>query len=295
MAITGVYQDHYKDMFRDTLLLEAQQMGSRLEQAVRVEPMSGNRTFFDKLGKVSSMVKTSRGQSKTLSDLSFERRQVIETMNSFDTLFDREDLIKYVNDPKSDVVQSAVAALGRTKDILIHNAIAGNAVVTTNGSTSNTALSTAIASGSTFLTTAKLRTAIARLYSNHGISGNERLICIAPADQIIALAAETAMVSVDFRAKKPLEGPGVIAALSGYLGIDFIAFDEQTLLNGSEERVFLITEDAIKLGVFSPLTVEVDRAVERIGNPDILSVHEAIGVTRMFEEKVVDILCTAIA
>lgn len=295
MAITGTYQDHYKDMFKSTLLLEAQQMGSRLEQAVRIEPMEGNKTFFDKLAKVSSYVKTSRGQDKTLADISFERRQVIETTNSFDHLFDREDLIKYVNDPKSEVVQSAVSALGRTKDLIIHNAIAGSTVVTQNGSTSNVALSTAIASGSTFLTTAKLRTAIARLHSNHGISGNERLICIAPADQIIAIAVETQTVSSDFRAKKPLEGPGIISGLSGFLGIDFIAYDEQILLNGSEERVFLMAEGAVKLGIFAPLTVSVDRAVTKVMNPDILSVYESIGAVRMYEEKVVDILCTAIA
>jgi len=44
MALGGTYQDHYKDMFKDMLLHEAQQHGSRLEQAVMIEKMEGNKT-----------------------------------------------------------------------------------------------------------------------------------------------------------------------------------------------------------------------------------------------------------
>ena len=83
MALGGTYQDHYKDMFKDTLLLEAQQMGSRLDKTVRIETMSGNKTFFDKLGKVSNYIKTSRGQAKNLADITFERRQVQEEFAEF--------------------------------------------------------------------------------------------------------------------------------------------------------------------------------------------------------------------
>jgi len=305
MSLGGTYQDHYKDMFKDTLLLEAQQMGSRLEQAVMVESMEGNKTYFDKLGKVSNYIKSSRGQSKNLADITFERRQVQEVFAEFDHLMDKEDLIKYVQNPKSEVVQAAVAELGRRKDKVIHDALAGNAVVTTNGSTANQALTLSVAvnnhdydsgSGDVELTTGKLKKALALLHTNNGISGNERLICVAPSDQIINLTTENQQVSSDFRVKKPLEGPGIISGLSGFMGIDFIAYDEQILVDGSaDEKAFLFTEDAIKLGIFEPLTVEIDRAVERAGNPDILSVYEAIGATRMYEEKVVEILCNPIS
>lgn len=305
MSLGGTYQDHYKDMFKDTLLLEAQQMGSRLEQAVMVESMEGNKTYFDKLGKVSNYIKSSRGQAKNLADITFERRQVQEVFAEFDHLIDKEDLIKYVNNPQSDIVRSAVMELGRRKDKVIHDALAGNATVTTDGSTANQALTLSVAvnnhdydsgSGDVELTTGKLKKAIALLHTNHGIGGNERLICVAPSDQIINLTTENQQVSSDFRVKKPLEGPGVFSGLSGFMGIDFIAYDDQILVDGSaDEKAFLFTEDAIKLGIFEPLTVEIDKAVERAGNPDILSVYEAIGATRMYEEKVVEILCNPIA
>jgi hypothetical protein len=305
MSLGGTYQDHYKDMFKETLLLEAQQMGSRLAQSVMIESMSGNKTYFDKLGKVTNYIKSSRGQAKNLSDITFERRQVQEEFAEFDHLIDREDLIKYVQDPKSEVVQSAVAELGRRKDLVIHNALAGNAVVTTDGSSANQALTLSVAvdnhdfdsgSGDVALTSGKLKKAVSLILANHGASSNERLICVAPIDQIMNLSTESEQISGDFRATKALDGPGIVKGLSGYMGIDFIAYDEQILVDGSaDERIFLYSESAIKLGIFEPLKVEIDRAVERAGNPDILSVFEAIGATRMYEEKVVEILCNPIA
>jgi len=145
MSLGGTYQDHHKDMFKDILLLEAQQMGSRLEQSVMIESMSGNKTFFDKLGKVSNYVKSSRGQAKNLSDITFERRQVQETLAEYSTLFDREDLLKHVSNPKGTFASQAVMELGRRKDNIIYGAIGGNAVVTTDGSAANQALTLTVA------------------------------------------------------------------------------------------------------------------------------------------------------
>ncbi len=304
MSLGGTYQDHYKDMFKDTLLLESQQMGSRLEQTVRIETMEGNKTFFDKLGKVSTYTKTTRNQDKNPSDITFERRQVQETFLEFDHHFDKEDLIKYVQDPKSEVMQSAIARLARDKDLVIHNALAGNAVVTTDSSTANQALTLSVAvnnhdydsgSGDVELTTGKLKKALALILGNHGASPNERLICVGPIDQIINLTTENQQVSSDFRTKAPLEGPGVVAGLSGFMGIDFIAYDEQILVDGSsDERIFLYSESAIRLGIFEALTISVDRDVNKTGNPDLLSVFEAIGATRLYETKVIEILCNPI-
>jgi hypothetical protein len=57
----------------------------------------------------------------------------------------------------------------------------------------------------------------------------------------------------------------------------------------------LLTEDAIKLGIFEPLKVEVTKNTNKAASPDQLAVWEAIGATRMYEEKVIGILCNPIA
>ena len=304
MALGGTYQDHYKDMFKDMLLHEAQQQGSRLEQAVMIEAMEGNKTFFDKTGKVSHYVKASRGQSKTLADQTFERRQVEESLASYDTLFDKEDLIKHVTNPQSEVARAAVWELGRRKDEIIIDALSGNSVVTTNGSTANQALTLTVAvndhtydsgSGDVGLTTGKLKRAMRLIKENYGDNGASRFICIAPAAQIMNLTTEDQQVSGDYRAKKPLEGPGTVSGLSGFMGIDFIEYEDTGTDSNSDEKVFLLTDDAVKLGIFHPLTVEIQKDPTRVTNPDTLAVYEAIGATRMYEEKVVEIACDPLA
>ena len=304
MALGGSYSDHYKDMFKDALLHEAQQTGSRLSQAVITETMEGNKTFFDKLGKSAHYVKSSRGQVKSHADQTFERRQVQEQLASYDTIFDKEDLIKYVSNPKSDLIRSAVWELGRRKDEVIIDAISGNAVVTTNGSTANQALTLTVAvddhtydsgSGDVGLTTGKLKKAVRLIKENYGDNGSSRFICIGPAAQIMNLTTEDQQISGDYRSKKPLEGPGTVSGLSGFMGIDFIEYEGTGTDSNSDEKVFLITEDAVKLGVFLPLTVEINKDPTLVTNPDTLAVFEAIGSTRMFEEKVVQIACDPLA
>lgn len=306
MALGGTYQDHYKDVFKDLIGHEAQQNGSRLEQTVMTEMMSGNRTYFDKLGKSTHYIKSSRGQDKNYSDQTFERRQVTPEFASFDTFLDKEDLTRYVSNPRNELVTSATMELGRRKDEVIMDAINGTAVVTTNGSTSNVALSTThqiavnnhtfdSGTGDVGLTVGKLKLALTILGEDYGIGANERVYCVGPFRQIMNLSTEAQTVSSDFRVKKPLEGPGVISGLSGYLGIDFIAYEDTGVDSNSDELVYVYTESAIKMGIFTPLTVEIDRALTKVGNPEQISVWEEIGATRMYEEKVVEIACDPLA
>lgn len=306
MSLGGTYQDHYLDMFKDTLLHEAQQKGSRLRGTVMVENMDGNKTYFDKLGQQTNYTKTTRAQQKTYSDITFERRQVQEQFFSFDHILDREDLIKYVQDPRNEVVQGAVWEMGRTEDEIIMDALSGNAVVTTNGSTANQALLSAnqiavnnhvldSGSGDVGLSIGKLKLARAIIEETYGSDGGERMFCVAPIRQIMNLTQENQVTSRDFRDTMPLEGPGVVSSLSGYLGMDFIAYEDTGTDGNSDELAYVYTDSAIKMGMFEPLTVEIDRDTTRTGNPDVISVYEALGATRMYEEKVVQIACDPLA
>ena len=303
MALGGSYQDHYKDLFKGIIGHEAQQNGSRLEQTVMSEFMEGNKTYFDKIGKSAHYIKTTRNQDKTFSDLTFERRQVQEVLASFDHIFDREDLIKYVENPRNEVVRSAVMEIGRRKDEVIMEAIKGNAVVTTNGSTANQALTQTVAvndhtydsdTGDVALTVSKLKKAKVVIRESFGMGANERLHCVGPTGQIMNLTTATETVSSDFRVNKPLEGPGVVSGLSGYLGFDFIEYEDTGVDGSADELVYVYTEDAVKMGIYIPLTVEVEKITTKTTNPDSLSVYEAIGATRMWEEKVVQIACDPI-
>ena len=299
MALGGTYQDHYKDLFKGIIGHEAQQMGSRLRQTVMSAFMDGNKTFFDKLGGSTHYVKTTRNQDKSFSDVTFERRQVQEVLVSFDQIFDREDLIKYVENPRNEVVRSAVMEMGRRTDEVIMDALSGNAVVTTNGSTANQALTLTVAvddhkfdtdTGDVALTISKLKLAKVLISENFGSQGLDgRIICVAPSRQIMNLTTAPETISSDFRINKPLEGPGVVSGLSGYLGIDFIEYEDTGLINTTDEIAYVYTDDAVQLGIYIPLTVEIEKITTKTTNPDSLAVFEELGATRMWEEKVVQI------
>lgn len=304
MALQGTYQDIYQDMYKQVLLREAQQTGSRLLPTVSVEPMTGNKTFFQKSGKVSHTVKTTRNADRIDQDQTFERRFVQETSVEYSTLFDREDLIKEITNPMGSITQDAISDLARHTDSVIYAALKGNASVITNGSTTNQGLTLSIAvddntygseSGDQPLNTSKLRLAIVKLRANYGIRGNERVFCVGPTDQIMHLSTETQTISSDFRGKKPLEGPGTIQGLSGFLNIDFIGYDEEVAVDSNaDEKVFIYTESAVKMGQYIPLTVQVSQANDKQLSPDRLAVWHSIGATRMYEEKVVEVLCDPI-
>lgn len=304
MALGGDYLDHYKDMFKDTLAHEAQQTGSRLEQVALVEMMSGNKTFFDKVGKATHGIKSSRNQDRSFQDRTHERRQVQEVLAEFAELLDVEDLIKSASNPKSELIRRAIWELGRRKDEVIMSAISGNAVVTTDGSAANQALTLSVAvndhtydsgSGDVGLTSGKLKRAMRLIKENYGDGGSDRLICVAPIAQIMNLTTENQQVSSDFRSKKPLEGPGIVSGLSGFMGIDFIEYEDTGVDGSADEKVFLLTSDAIKLGVYEPLTVRLFKHDLKMASPDAIAVWEALGAVRMFEEKVVEILCDPLA
>lgn len=303
MSLGGTHIDHYKNIYKGLIGHECQQSESRLSVIPMTERMDGNKTFIDIFGADSTYTKTYRNQPKTYTQSTYERRLVQETFESFDRVLDKEDLIKYVEDPRNAIVKSAAMAMARHRDSVIMDAISGSATVITNDSSASQALTLSVAvndhqfdsdSGDVGLTPSKLKLGQTLLQENYGWDGNSRLFCVAPARQIANLTTKAEVVSKDYRNTAPLEGPGVHAGLSGYLGITFIAY-EDTGLSGTDELAFLVTDDAITLGVYQDIKVEYAPDTTLVGNPDTISVTQALGATRRFEKKVVKIICDPLA
>jgi hypothetical protein len=299
MSLSGTYIDRFLDVFHAQLLHQAQQKGSRLNVIAMKEMMSGKSNYFDKIGSVGHYVKSTRGQPKNFTDITFERRLVTSEYVSFDHIIDKDDLIKYVDNPANSVVMGATFAMGRHLDAILMSAIADSATIQVGGSTTTASISLSVAvndhsydsgSGDVGLTAGKLKAALAKLHASYGYDGTQRLYCIAPSAQLMELATDNQVLSSDFRLKRPLETPGVFPGLAGFMGIDFIAY-EDTGLESTHNRVYLLTEDAMKLGIFQDMKVEILKNPALTGNPDVISVTQAVGAVRMYEEKVVKILC----
>lgn len=301
MALGGTYQDFHLSMFKDNLEHELQQRGTLLSATVTIESVDGNKTYFTKYGKSASYVKSTRGESKTYHEDTYERRLLQFQFNSSDKIIDVQDILDMVKNPKSDAIQAMVMELGRARDGVIFTALSGNATKQENGSTSTVsniktvavnshAFSDVAGTNAIGLTPSKLKEAIKILGAAYVDVTREPVFVIGPMNQLMKLSVNKEVTSADFRTKNVLDVPGVVNGINGYLGLTFIAY-EGTNLVSTNETVYMYPQSAVKLGIRKPLTVEIMKDASRVGNPETIAAFEDIGAVRMFEEKVVQIAC----
>lgn len=301
MAITGTFSDRFLTLFNDNLLNELQQEGSRLNGLFAKEAAKGQKSYIDKLGITTSHEKTARLQDIINDEETYERRLI-----TFQTHFaaytpDINDLMDMVADPTSDLLRNMGYSLGRKMDEIIITAIGGNAVVQANGSTTNTALPAGqilavsdiaydldLSAGDKGLTPGKLMKAKKLLQQNY-VGGD--YVVIAPAGQIANVLAHARASSGDYVTARPLMSAGFEPALSGYLGLNFIQYEETGLDANLDEKVFVVARNAVKVLERQPLTTKLGPRIDKVGHPQQLHSFFDMGATRMYEEAVVQIAC----
>lgn len=301
MAVTGVFSDHFLTLFNDNLLNELQQEGSRLMNIFPREMAKGQKTYIDKIGLATSHQKTSRLQDINNDEETYERRLI-----TFQTHFaaytpDINDLMDMVKDPTSDILRNMAFSLGRKMDEIIMTALGGTAVVQTNGSTTNTSLPAGqilavsditydldLTAGDKGLTPGKLMKAQKILKQNYAPGD---VVVIAPAGQLANVLAHARASSGDYVTSRPLDTPGFEPALAGYLGMNYIHYEETGVDSNSDEKVFVTTRNALKVLERQPLMTKIAPRVDKVGHPNQLHAFFDLGATRMFEEAVVQIAC----
>lgn len=301
MAVTGAISDRFLTLFNDNLLVELQQEGSRLGNIFRRETMKGQKSYFDKIGKTTARQKTSRHQVIVPATENYERRLI-----TFETLYDAHildinDLMDMVADPTSEILRNMSMALGREMDRIIISALTAATPVQSNGSTTNTSLPAGqlvavsditfdldLSAGDKGLTPGKLDVAIKKLQQNFAPGD---YVVIAPAGQLANLRAHTRASSHDFMNTKPLMSAALDQSLSGYRGMQYVMYEETGIDGNSDENVFVVAREAVKLGVRKELQTLVEQRADMIGSPTQLQSLIDLGATRMFEEAVVQIAC----
>lgn len=301
MAVTGVFSDRFLNLFNENLLNELQQEGSRLINIFPRERLKGQKSFFDKIGVTTSHQKTTRLQDITPDEENYERRYL-----TFETHYaaytpDINDLMDMVADPTSDILRNMGFQLGRKMDEIILNAVAGTAVVQTNGSTTNTALPGGqiiavsditydldLTAGDKGLTPGKLMKAQKLLKQNY-VGGD--FVVIAPAGQLANVLAHARASSGDYVTARPLESAGFEPALAGYLGMNYVHYEGTGIDVNADEKVFVVARNAVKVGERMPLTTKLAPRVDKVGHPQQLHSFFDMGATRMHEEAVVQIAC----
>ncbi len=279
--ITTAFVQQYKG----TLYNLVQQKGSRLREAVTVEAVNGEYAYFDQVGSVSAVERTSRHSDSPLVNTPHSRRQVSMRDFEWGDLLDNPDRVRLLVDPSSTYLQSAMWALGRKVDDLIIEAANGTAKTGKTGATSTVLpAGQKIAAAATGLTIAKLRSAKEILDAAETDPDDPRYVGLT-AKQVTNLLATTEITSSDYNTVKAL----VQGEVDTFLGFKFLRTQRLGLV-GSDRAVLAWTKSGITLGMGSDMK---GRITERPDKSFSVYAYAALscGATRMEEEKVVEIAC----
>ena len=285
--------------YRSNIEIQFQQKGSRLRNTVRVESQKSEFDFYDRIGPVDAVEIQSRHSDTPLLETPHTRRRI--GMRDFDwaDMIDRPDKIRMLADPTSSYSQNAVYSLGRKMDDIIIEAATGTAYTGKTGSgtqifdANQTIAKNYTESGSSIdsnLTIGKLRRARYLLDKNEAIDDGDGLTCVVTASQIQALLRTVEATSSDYNTVRAL----VNGEIDSFMGFNFLRTERLDLnRNGSGatvRSVLVYPQSAITLAVGTDINVDVGPRRDKRNNTQVY-VCASFGAVRMWEEKVVEILC----
>jgi hypothetical protein len=271
--------------YHSTLTHLAQQKGSRLRKAVRVDSITGEYGFYDQLSATAAVKKTSRHMDTPLISTPHARRMVTPVDFIWADLLDSLDKVKMLTDPASQYAQSGAWALGRSMDDQIIAAANGTSLTGVDGGTS-TVLPSAqkVAAASAGLTLAKLISA-KEIFGENDVDEDLKLWLAVRQAQISDLLGVTEVKSADYNTVKAL----VEGSVNSFMGFEFIRTQRLSANSGATGYYNLAwAEDGILLALGADIMVKIEQ------RPDKNYAWQAyaqmsVGATRMEEEKVVEI------
>lgn len=275
----------FVQQFSSNVQLLSQQRGSLLRNAVSEESVTGEKAFFDQVGSVAAVKRSSRHGDTPLLETPHSRRMVTMDTYEWADLIDDADKVRMLIDPTSTYAQAAAAAMGRSMDDEIIAAALGTSKTGKSGSTSTSFDSNnQIANGSADMTLAKLIEAKKILDSNDVDPSIRRYIAVSPA-QIEALLNNTTVTSSDYNTVKAL----VQGDIDTFLGFKFIVSNRLSK-TGDIRSCFAWAEDGIKLAVGKDVMARIDERSDKSYSTQVYYCA-TFGATRMEEAKVVQIDC----
>ena len=280
----------FVQQYSSNVQMLAQQMGSRLREAVDVESITGKNAYFDQVGVTAAQIRTSRHANTPQIDTPHSRRRVSLADYEWADLIDDADKVRMLADPTSSYAKAAAAAMGRSMDDVVITALGGTAYSGETGGTSVALPSTqkfATSNQSDGLTVAKLLDAKKKLDLKDVAPSIPRFI-VCGATQISDLLNTTEVKSSDYNTVKALAA----GQLDSFLGFKFIMSNRLNFdaSNTDDRLVFAFTKDAIKLAVGKDITARISERDDKSYSTQVYYCM-AIGATRMEEEKVVQIPC----
>lgn len=278
-----------------------QQRGSRLRPTVEIVSQKSEYDYHDRLGLATAQAMTTRHGDTPFNPIDHTRRRLQMTGYNSVELFDNQDKLRMIIDPKDAYAQAQAFALGRQLDSTIITAATGTAVTGKTGSGTQAANTTASTSGgyqvvvnftesgaaaTSNLTIGKLREARRVLETAESIMDGEEVFFILGASQKNSLLRTTEVTSSDYNSIKAL----VNGTLNSFMGFTFVQTQLLAIDANNVRTCLAYPKSALKCAVGEELKVRVSERADKNYSAQVYS-EATFGAVRMWEEKVVQILC----
>lgn len=273
-----------------------QQKGSKLRPLVGSETIKGKSAFFEQIGSVAAVKKTTRhADTPQMNTPHGRRRLTLETYNWAD-LIDNDDKVRMLIDPTSEYANAAAWAMGRAIDEAIVDAALGNADTgATGGEPVALPDDQKIAHGSIGFTFDKLRE-IKRVMDARDAPSEDRYIVLT-AQQLDNLLSETKVTSADFASAKAL----VRGELDTFMGFKFVQLNAKksdgTLIlpafadsAKTIRKCLAFQKSGVKLGIGQDMIGKITERDDKCFATQVYY-EMSIGATRMQESLVVEVQC----
>jgi len=281
--------------YKNNIEVGFQQKGSRLRPYVRVETQNAEYDFYDRVTSTAAVKVTSRHGDTPLISTPHDRRRCQLVDYDWADLIDRNDRLRMLADPTSAYTTNAIFALGRSMDDEIISAASGTAYSGKTGSTSTTfdttnnriAANYVESGGATAsnLTIGKLRKARQILDAAEAAEDGEALILALTSNQIQSLLRTTEITSSDYNTVKAL----VNGEVDTFMGFKFVRTERLTK-SGNNRTCLAWARNGLLLGMAQDIMVDVGPRRDKRNSTQVY-VCASFGATRMWESKVVEILC----
>lgn len=289
------------EQFATNIALLLQQTDSRLGSAVNVGSYVGKQgSPVEQIGAIEMTPVTSRFAPMGRVDATTDRRWVFPSDFELPQLLDSFDQLRLIVDPKSALVQSAVAAANRKKDAIIYAAMFGTAKTGESGatstilptSTSTNVVSVDVGGAASSLNLAKLRTAKKFLMAAQVDLAADPIYCAITSKEHDALLNEIQVVNTDY---SPLGSQIVNGMVKSVLGINFIHYEAATTAtddqSGTSNQIPFFAKSGMHLGMWNDLEADVSQRKDLQGQPWQVYTKMTLGATRIEEKKMVKIWC----
>ena len=281
----------FVEQYSANIQMLSQQMGSLLKDNVRNESVVGKDAYFDQIGKVTAIIKTTRHSDTPQIDTPHSRRRVSLADYEFADLIDQQDKIRLLIDPTSSYAKAAAYAMGRATDDVIIAAALGSANTGVSGGTplalpagNIVAVNVGAVGGSTTMNIAKLASAKNKLDAGDVDPSIKRHIIVSP-KEISDLLNNTTVTSSDFNTVKAL----VHGEIDSFMGFKFHVSNRLVSNAAGNTQCIAFAEDGILLATGKDVTAKIDERADKSYATQVYYC-QTIGATRMEEAKVISVL-----